>query len=60
VTLRIEKAADTHKTIIGLDGQLQSEYLDALKVQVKGDEQSSIALDPKDMALVEKRSPARL
>ncbi len=44
MTLRIEKAADRHKTIIHLSGRLQSEHLDALKMQVDG-EQSPIALD---------------
>ena len=52
MTLRIEKAADKHKTIIRLSGRLQSEHLDELKVQVNG-EQSPIALDLESVTLVD-------
>lgn len=51
MTLRIEKAADRHKTIIRLSGRLQSEHLDELKMQVDG-EQSPIALDLEGVTLV--------
>lgn len=51
MTLRIEKAADRHKTIIRLSGRLQSEHLDALKMQVDG-EPSPIALDLEGVTLV--------
>lgn len=52
MTLRIEKAADRHKTIIRLSGRLQSEHLDELKRQVDG-EQSPIALDLEGVTLVD-------
>jgi anti-anti-sigma regulatory factor len=52
MTLRIEKAADRHKTIIRLSGRLQSEHLDELKMQVDG-EQSPIALDLEGVTLVD-------
>ena len=52
MTLRIEKAADRHKTIIRLSGRLQSEHLDELKMQVNG-EQSPIALDLESVTLVD-------
>lgn len=52
MTLRIEKTADRHKTIIRLSGRLQSEYLNELKMQVNG-EQSPIALDLEGVTLVD-------
>jgi anti-anti-sigma regulatory factor len=52
MTLRIEKAADRHKTIIRLNGRLQSEHLDELKMQVDG-EPSPIALDLEGVTLVD-------
>ena len=52
MTLRIEKAADRHKTIIRLSGRLQSEHLDELKMQVDGEE-SPIALDLEGVTLVD-------
>lgn len=52
MTLRIEKAADRHKTIIRLSGRLQSEHLDELKMQVNG-EPSPIALDLEGVTLVD-------
>jgi hypothetical protein len=52
MTLKIEKAADRHKTIIRLSGQLQSEHLDELKMQVDG-EQLPIALDLEGVTLVD-------
>src|SRR5262249_20579094 len=52
MTLRIEKAADRHKTIIRLSGRLQSEHLDELKMQVDG-EQSPIGLDLEGVTLVD-------
>jgi hypothetical protein len=52
MTLRIEKAAARHKTIIRLSGRLQSEDLDELKMQVNG-EQSPIALDLESVTLVD-------
>jgi hypothetical protein len=52
MTLRIEKAADRHKTIIRLSGRLQSEHLDELKMQVDG-EQSPIAFDLEAVMLVD-------
>ena len=52
MTLRIEKAADRHKTIIRLSGRLQSEHLDELKKQVDS-EQSPIALDLEGVTLVD-------
>ena len=47
MTLRIEKAAARHKTIIRLSDRLQSEHLDELKMQVNG-EQSPIAFGPRE------------
>jgi len=52
MTLRIEKAADGHKTIIRLSGRLQAEYLDELKKQVDG-AQSPSALDLEGVTLVD-------
>ena len=52
MTLRIEKSADRHKTVIRLSGRLQSEHLDELKMQVDG-EQSPIALDLEGVTLVD-------
>ena len=52
MTLRIEKAADRHKTIIRLSGRLQSEHLEELKMQVDS-EQSPIALDLDGVTLVD-------
>jgi hypothetical protein len=52
MTLRIEKAAARHKTIIRLSDRLQSEHLDELKMQVNG-EQSPIALDLESVTLVD-------
>jgi anti-anti-sigma regulatory factor len=52
MTLRIETAADRHKTIIRLSGRLQSEHLDELKMQVDS-EQSPIALDLEGVTLVD-------
>jgi anti-anti-sigma regulatory factor len=52
MTLRIEKAAGRHKTIIRLNGRLQSEHLDELKMRVDG-EQSPIALDLEGVTLVD-------
>lgn len=52
MTLRIEKAADRHKTIIRLSGRLQSEHLDELQMQVNG-EQSPIAFDLEGVTLVD-------
>lgn len=52
MTLRIEKAADNHKTVIQLSGRLQSEHLDELKMQVDV-EQSPVALDLDGVTLVD-------
>lgn len=52
MTLRIEKTADRHKTIIRLSGRLQSEYLEELKMQINV-EQSPIALDLEGVTLVD-------
>jgi hypothetical protein len=52
MTLRIEKAAARHKTIIRLSDRLQSEHLDELKMQGNG-EQSPIALDLESVILVD-------
>ena len=52
MTLRIETAADRHKTIIRLSGRLQAEHLDELKMQVDS-EQSPIALDLEGVTLVD-------
>lgn len=52
MTLRIEKAADRHKTIIRLSGRLQSKHLDELKKQVDC-EQLPIALDLEGVTLVD-------
>jgi hypothetical protein len=51
MTLRIEKTADRHKTIIRLSGRLQSEHLDELKMQVNGE--LPIALDLEGVTLVD-------
>jgi hypothetical protein len=51
MTLRFEKAAARHKTIIRLSGRVQSEHLDELKMQVDG-EQSPIALDLEGVTLL--------
>jgi anti-anti-sigma regulatory factor len=52
MTLRIEKAADRHKTIIRLSGRLQSEHVDELKRQVD-EAQSPSALDLEGVTLVD-------
>jgi anti-anti-sigma regulatory factor len=52
MTLRIEKAAARHKTIIRLSGRLQSEHLDELQMQVDGGK-SPIALDLEGVTLVD-------
>jgi hypothetical protein len=52
MTLRIEKVADGHKTLIRLSGRLQPEHLDELKRQVN-DEQLPIVLDLEGVMLVD-------
>ena len=52
MTLRIEKAADRHKTIIRLSGRLQAEHLDELKMQVDGEHLPSV-LDLEGVTLVD-------
>lgn len=52
MTLRIEKAADSHMTVIRLIGRLQLEHLDELRMQVQGD-QPPIALDLDQVTLVD-------
>jgi anti-anti-sigma regulatory factor len=52
MTLRIERAADRHKTILRLSGRLQSQHLEELKKQVDG-EQSPIVLDLEGVTLVD-------
>lgn len=52
MTLRIEKTADRHKTIIRLSGRLQSKHLDELRMQVDGEE-SPIVLDLEGVTLVD-------
>jgi anti-anti-sigma regulatory factor len=52
MTLRIEKAADRHKTIIRLSGRLQSEHLDELEMQVDR-EQLPIVLDLEGVTLLD-------
>ena len=52
MTLRIEKAAERHRTIIRLSGRVQSEHLDELKMQVDG-EQLPITLDLEGVMLVD-------
>jgi hypothetical protein len=52
MTLRIEKAANRHKTMICLSGRLQSEHLVELKMQVDR-EQLPIALDLEGVTLVD-------
>jgi hypothetical protein len=52
MTLRIEKAADRHKTIIRLSGRLQSEHVDELRRQVD-ETQSPTALDLEGVTLVD-------
>jgi hypothetical protein len=52
MTLRIEKTADRHKTIIRLSGRLQSEHLNELERQVD-EAQSPSALDLEGVTLVD-------
>jgi hypothetical protein len=52
MTLKIETDFAGQKTIIRLSGRLQSEHLDDLKRQIKGD-QSRIALDLEGVILVD-------
>jgi hypothetical protein len=52
MTLKIEKVSDGEKTVIRLSGNLQSEHLDELKTQTKG-EHSQIALDLDGVTLVD-------
>jgi hypothetical protein len=52
MTLRIEKAADTYRTIIRLSGRLQGEHLDELKRQVES-EQLPSAFDLDGVTLVD-------
>ena len=52
MTLKIEKAANRHKTIIRLSGRLQSEHLDELERQVD-EAQSPRALDLEGVTLVD-------
>jgi anti-anti-sigma regulatory factor len=52
MTLKIEKVSDGEKTVIRLSGNLQSEHLDELKTQTKG-EHSQIALDLDCVTLVD-------
>ena len=52
MTLRIETAAERHKTIIRLSGRLQSEHLDELKRQVNA-AQTPSALDLEGVTLVD-------
>ena len=52
MTLKMEKNADGEKTIIRLVGRLQSQHLDELKTQLKGD-RLAIALDFDGVTLVD-------
>jgi hypothetical protein len=52
MTWKIEKASDGQRTTIRLNGRLQSEHLDELKMQGNG-EQSPIALDLESVILVD-------
>ncbi|HEU4682906.1 MAG TPA: hypothetical protein VFS39_00200 [Nitrospira sp.] len=52
MTLRIEREADRHKTIIRLCGRLQSEHVDELKLQVDR-AQLPAALDLEGVTLVD-------
>jgi anti-anti-sigma regulatory factor len=52
MTLKIEKISDGERTVIRLSGRLQSEHLDELKTQIKG-EDSPIALDLDGVTLVD-------
>ena len=52
MTLRIEKAADSHKTVIRLIGRLQSQHLNELMMQIQGN-QPSTALDLDQVTLVD-------
>ena len=52
MTLRIDRAADRHKTIIRLSGRLQFEHLEELQGQVDG-AQSPTALDLEGVTLVD-------
>ena len=52
MTLRIEKTADRHKTVIRLSGRLQSEHVDELERQVD-EAQSPSALDLEGVTLVD-------
>jgi|SoiMetStandDraft_2_1073263.scaffolds.fasta_scaffold83402_2 ABC-type transporter Mla MlaB component len=52
MTLKIEKVSDGGKSVIRLSGRLQSEHLDELKKQMRGN-QSRIALDLDGVTLVD-------
>ena len=52
MTLKIEKISDGRRTIIRLSGRLQSEHLDELRTQIKGNP-SRIALDLDGVTLVD-------
>jgi anti-anti-sigma regulatory factor len=52
MTLKIEKVSAGRKTIIRLSGRLQSEHLDELRTQIKGNP-SRFALDLDGVTLVD-------
>lgn len=52
MTLKIEKVSDGQMTIVRLIGRIQSEHLDALKNEVKGDP-DRVALDLDGVTLVD-------
>jgi hypothetical protein len=52
MTLKIEKISDGERTVIRLSGRLQSEHLDDLKTQIKGEDSPS-ALDLDGVTLVD-------
>jgi hypothetical protein len=52
MTLKIEKNCHGGKTVIRLSGRLQSEHLDELKTQIRGN-QSGVVFDLEGVTLVD-------
>jgi anti-anti-sigma regulatory factor len=53
LTLKIEKRSDGDRTVLYLSGRIQSEHLEVLKTEMRGDGQG-ILLDLEDVTLVDR------
>ena len=59
MTLRIERRSDRDHTVLHLSGRIQSEHLELLKAEMRGDG-ARIALDLEEITLVDRDAVAFL